>query len=314
MMPATSEGCLLCRGQVGTVLDRVYDTRFGIPDEYRIAGCSQCGLEQTRPIPSQLDLKTLYEQHYNFSGEANTRYTRLRAAFHRSRLYSLFVIFDGDISFHSRKGTGRLLDVGCNEGRGLGLYREHGFQAEGLELNSRAAAAARAAGFTVYEETLEQFHPEEPYRHIVLSNVLEHTLDPAGMLGHVRRLLAPNGRVYISCPNRKSWLRDIFGRAWINWHVPFHISHFSHDDLATLLRPPEWNVVEQRQETPALWVAHSIIASLFFRRGQVNHRLRSPILVPGLMAMVRGLGFPLLWLGNRLGRGDCLIVVAERQG
>jgi hypothetical protein len=36
-----------------------------------------------------------------------------------------------------------LLDVGCNEGRGLSLCADNGFQAEGLELNEAAAALAR---------------------------------------------------------------------------------------------------------------------------------------------------------------------------
>ena len=42
-----------------------------------------------------------------------------------------------------------LLDVGCNEGRGLTMYAGNGFQAEGLELNRVAADAARQKGFVV---------------------------------------------------------------------------------------------------------------------------------------------------------------------
>jgi hypothetical protein len=32
------------------------------------------------------------------------------------------------------------------------------------------------------------------------------------------------------------------------------------------------------------------------------------------MALARGLLFPLLWLGNRVGYGDCLLRVARRTG
>ena len=45
------------------------------------------------------------------------------------------LILEGDFSFHRPKGTGRLVDIGCNEGRGLKIYSRNGFQAEGLELN-----------------------------------------------------------------------------------------------------------------------------------------------------------------------------------
>ena len=36
-----------------------------------------------------------------------------------------------------------------------------------------------------------------------------------------------------------------------------------------------------------------------------------PLLVVGLMTAARGLLFPLLWAANRLGRGDCLLAVAQ---
>ena len=50
---------------------------------------------------------------------------------------------DGDISFYSKHGKGRLLDIGCNEGRGLPIYKTNGFVVEGLEVNELAAAKAR---------------------------------------------------------------------------------------------------------------------------------------------------------------------------
>ena len=48
----------------------------------------------------------------------------------------------------------------------------------------------------------------EAYDVAVLSNVLEHALDPAVMLCDVARILKPGGEVWISCPNAASWLRN----------------------------------------------------------------------------------------------------------
>ena len=42
-------------------------------------------------------------------------------------------------------------------------------------------------------------------------------------------------------------------------------------------------------------------------------RQRSAPLVAGLMVIARGLLFPLLWWGNRTGRGDCLVIKALRR-
>jgi SAM-dependent methyltransferase len=303
--------CLICGASTNEVLPDVVDTRFGVPGQYSVCECSACGLEQTLPRPLPDDLKRLYEAYYNFGGERGTTYTRLRAWFFASWLYRVWITLDGDGSFHARRGRGRLLDIGCNEGRGLNIYRHNGFSPEGLELNPRAAAVARSAGFMVYETLLEDFRPAVPYDAVVLSNVLEHSLDPKRMLLDIARILKPEGQVWISCPSNQSWLRRLFGRAWINWHVPFHIVHFSSTTLRGLLVETGFTDIELSQITPALWVASSIITGMFARSGRPTRQLRSPVLILALVGFARAILFPLLYLGNRLGRGDCLIAVAN---
>jgi SAM-dependent methyltransferase len=290
----------------------LFDTRFGIVGSFEVCRCPHCGLEQMSPKPTPGDLKELYERYYNFSGEHGTLYTRLRQRFFSSRLYRGWIWLDGDISFHSRQGSGRLLDIGCNEGRTLQNYRRNGFQAEGLELNERAAQVARAAGFKVFTEALDDFVPPSAYEVVVLSNVIEHALDPAAMLQSARRLLDHRGQLWISCPNSQSSMRSLFGRWWINWHVPFHITLFSADTLRTLLEGAGFERIAVRQITPALWVASSIVARLFARPGQPTRQLRNPLLMAGLVLSVRGFLFPLLYWANLSGQGDCLVVTATR--
>jgi len=304
-----AEPCLLCGAAAHPVLTNVRDNRFGLPGAWTILGCASCGLEQTAPRPTGPQLKTLYETYYNYGGESGTAYTGWREKLLMSPFYRLFLKLDGDVSFHTERGSGRLLDVGCNEGRGLVLYRRNGFKPEGLELNSRAAEVARSRGFMVYETDIAELQPSLPFERVVLSNVLEHALDPRQMLGHIRRLLVPGGEVWISLPNRRSALRTLFGRHWVNWHVPFHIVHFDAGALRRTLAESGFAPVEERQVTPALWVALSAIAAAFPDKPRMQ---RQPLLVAALMGIARGLLFPLLWAMNRAGRGDCLVVKARR--
>ena len=304
--------CLLCGGELRKIASGLFDTRFGINGIYDVAICHQCGLEQITPVPTAAELKNLYESHYNFGGEKGTLYTNLRERFLSSALYRLWIRLDGDISFHGRVGGGRLLDIGCNEGRGLKIYAHNGFQAEGLELNETAADVARRAGFRVHTCDLSDFNPAALYDVVVLSNVLEHSLAPNQMLLDVGRLLKSGGQVWISCPNSRSWLRKAFGSFWINWHVPFHISHFSADTLQKLLTQTGFTAVETAQITPALWVSSSVIARLFAKKGRPTRELRNPILMLGLLTVSRLFCFPALWIGNRRSRGDCLLVLAAK--
>ena len=304
--------CLLCNGTLEKSVGELFDTRFGIEGTYEVWRCLDCDLEQIFPVPTPAEMGRLYESYYNFGGERGTAYTRLREWFFSSWLYRAWIFLDGDISFHGRKGAGRLLDAGCNEGRGLRIYARNGFQVEGLELNPTAAAVARGAGFTVHVGDTTDFTAPAGYDVIVLSNVLEHAPDPKKVLSTARGNLKPGGQLWISCPNSRSWLRKLFGRSWINWHVPFHISHFSAETLLHLLTDAGFHNVELRQIMPALWFTQSCIALLFAREGRKNTQLRNPFLTLALMVFARFVLFPALWLGNRLGRGDCLLVVATK--
>ena len=304
--------CIVCGGELDRNIVNVFDTRFGIAGKYCVRQCSVCKLEQIFPVPLPADLKTFYESYYNFGGESGTVYTRLRELFFQSFLYRLWIRLDGDISFHGRPGSGSLIDIGCNEGRSLRMYAQNGFKVEGLELNEKAAMVARAANFTVHVGDVGHLRPSTLYDVAVLSNVLEHSTDPRQMLLDVHHILSQKGQVWISCPNSRSWLRRAFGTRWINWHPPFHISHFSPETLRNLLRQTGFNTIEMRQATPALWLSMSLIAKVFAKEGQPTRELRNPILIASLLCLVRSLLFPILWIQNRAGRGDCLLLIAEK--
>ena len=306
--------CILC-GITKQAIEpyTVFDTRFGIKEEYEIGRCGTCGTEQLRSPPFAKQLKELYETYYNFEGEKGTTYIRYREYFFSSFLYTFWLIIDGDVSFHLERGSGPLLDIGCNEGRGLTIYQKHGFAAEGLEFNEQAAAEAKSRGLSVYTEPLEVFHPQEPYDVVVLANVLEHSLDPENMLSRAHRILKPGGQLWISCPNSQSWLRGVFGKYWINWHVPFHITFFSATTLKLLLNDTGFVVLKSRCVSPALWFAQSVIAKLFTVKGKKTYAQRSSMLLGSLMLFARLVLFPALWLGNLLGRGDCLVLEAEKR-
>ena len=304
--------CLLCQQACQPVLTGLFDDRFGAPGTYSIMQCPHCGLGQTWPQPPEDTLKDLYEGFYNAGIEPGSTYRRLRERFLSSGLFRLWLRWDGDISFHRPRGTGRLLDVGCNEGRGLSIYAANGFQAEGLELNEQAAAQARARGFTVHTQPLGQLTPVAPYDVAVLSQVLEHAPDPVAMLGQLRGVLQEDGEVWVSCPNAASRWRRVFGRHWINWHVPFHLWHFSPENLTEILARAGFSLTQLQTVTPSLWITQSICGKLGKRVGQANRLLRSSPVVAGLMLAARGLLLPFFRRDDGNLQGDCLVARARK--
>lgn len=97
----------------------------------------------------------------------------------------------------------RVLDVGCGQGFFLEECRRRGAEAEGIELNSTAAAAGRAKGFEVHEEMLEDFANRHVAKFDVVSlfQVLEHVAAPVELAAQAFRCTTPTGRLIIAVPN-----------------------------------------------------------------------------------------------------------------
>ena len=319
-MKETTEVCLLCGNELIPILERLWDDRFGAPGYYTIAKCRFCGTEQTIPRPSTDALRSLYERYYNFGSaeiRGRKRYEKFRERLIDSALYRFWLLLDGDISFHrvpanSIVASKRLLDVGCNEGRGMERFRANGFEVEGLEVNRVAADAAQARGFKVYTAIIEDLHVDVPFNVIVFSNVLEHTANPRAVLRAANRLLGKGGEIWISLPNSGSIFRKIFGRGWINWHVPYHLVHFRSQTLLALLRQENFTSHSCKSLTPALWIVQTVLATIFAKPGVPTKQLRQMLVVTAGIVCVRLLFFPILWLANAMHRGDALLIRARR--
>lgn len=321
-MSPTSENCLLCGGALTPVLDGLRDPRSGAPDAYVIHRCKHCGAEQTLPRlePAALQRLARLAQKADPSAQKSAGKTalgRFRDRLRRGRFYPWWLRLDGDVSFQLARGRGRMLAVGCGDADVLARYRASGFAVEGWSHDRQAATAARDAGFTVHDgdpiTDPEQFESGAPYDVIVLANVLPLSRDPQALLRALNRHLAPGGEFWISLPNSASLFREMFGRYWINWHVPFSAVHYAPTTLRHLLAESGFLVRDMACVTPALWLTQSILVGLYSWPDKPTDRLDKPTLLAGWMLVLRGFFFPTLFFLNRALRGDCLVVRARRR-
>jgi SAM-dependent methyltransferase len=90
----------------------------------------------------------------------------------------------------------------------MGVAKELGWQAEGLEPNPKAANLARQMGFKVHEGFLTAGSARQlpgGYQCVVMSDVIEHLADPAEAVRLAKKLLAPAGFLMMSTPNLESF-------------------------------------------------------------------------------------------------------------
>jgi SAM-dependent methyltransferase len=105
---------------------------------------------------------------------------------------------------HEKLEPGRLLDVGCGDGAFLEFAQSKGWKGLGFDYETRMIALARERGVEVVATDFESFckgrRPGE-FDAASLFDVLEHTPEPARLLGLLTPLLKVGGRVVITLPN-----------------------------------------------------------------------------------------------------------------
>ena len=110
-----------------------------------------------------------------------------------------------DVTRHFEPST-RLLDVGC----GTGWLAAHFPDYVGVDGSHDAVAAATAKGRDVRLADVDEPlpFPDASFGGVVLKDLLEHVGDPVAVVGEVRRVLAPGGRVFASSPDAQKWVWD----------------------------------------------------------------------------------------------------------
>ncbi len=105
---------------------------------------------------------------------------------------------------------GRLLDIGCGNGRLLLMAKRAGWRVKGLELSADMAAwAAERVGCEVLTDDFLQLQPapedRESFDVVCLRHVLEHLPEPLLAMQKISALLRPGGLLLVEMPNIEGW-------------------------------------------------------------------------------------------------------------
>jgi 2-polyprenyl-3-methyl-5-hydroxy-6-metoxy-1,4-benzoquinol methylase len=253
----------------------VRDRFVGIPGEWSHRRCQnpECGLVWLDPMPLPEELGKLYSAYFTHAaregsepgGSGNDLKRRERASLagalgyaelregagslpDRLRGWSPFVRERAgrSVFWLPAAERGRLLDIGCGNGRFLNRMRSLGWEVAGVDFDAEAVRVAREHyGLDARCGSADAvgFEPAS-FDVVTLSHVLEHVPDPAAALARCASLLRPGGEILVWVPNFESPFRSLFGAAWFPYEVPRHRWHFRPADVAALLVRAGLAVVE----------------------------------------------------------------------
>ena len=135
-------------------------------------------------------------------------------------------------------GRDPVLEIGCGRGEFLGLLREAGTEAEGVDLDEGMTEKARADGFNVTQaDAIAFLHddpPPGPYGGVYCAHLLEHLVpdEVVRLMAGVRRVLRPGGRFVAATPNPACYavLTHDF------WRDPTHVRFYDIEVLEFFCR------------------------------------------------------------------------------
>ncbi len=251
--------CDYCGSARADVLLAGRDRAHGLPGEFNVVVCGECGLARTNPRPTLASLAAAYPeeypQHQAADLDVGPPQGMLRWALVNVRHYPLGPKANAAVRLLLRpaaaaalagrralgyvdyQGQGRLLDFGCGVGRYVARMAAAGWRAEGVDSSAQAVGIGRQAGLALHEGTIPGLDlAPGSFDVVTLWQALEHVPSPKATLEAVARLLVPGGRVLVVGPRLDSLEARWFGPCWFGLELPRHLTHFT---AATLRRHVE---------------------------------------------------------------------------
>jgi len=212
-------------------------------------------------------------------------------------------VFEYCIAFHEAVGTrlgenhkaffkyfpsnvrGRLLDVGCGDGRFLRHAKEQSFEVWGIDFDKKSVEnVKRNLGIdTIFSMSLEEFYEYAKEKNlkfdvITFFEVLEHQDKPREFLEMVIGLLKEGGYIAGSVPNRESMfvkiIRDNHGD-----YPPHHFLRFSKSSLEKALSFSGFKDVEvYKLDFPFIELFPYLEKKLFGNLDKLKIKLKSMVL------------------------------------
>lgn len=330
----TTVTCACCGAALSCGRDVVFDDRYGHPGSFHLASCPSCNAVETLPRLSEKDLPALYTDYYprrDLAPESVCIPLRSPTDW-RIRVSRWWQGTNNQGQYYAKQGM-TVLDYGCGAGQSLLDLRAIGANAYGIEADANVARIAAHHQLKIHIGSIyDNPFPDVKFDLIILNQVLEHIPEPEVVLEILAGRLTIGGRLIVAVPNAGSIYCKLFGKRWINWHIPYHLHHFNRSCLQTLGQRTGWQPLSTRTITPNLWTVLQLRALMFPAMHGVPNPMWSPNVSPpsdtkpgvGTRIFGRALrltirfGMPILGVLNRavdlMGMGDSLLFVFVRQG
>jgi len=225
--------CPICKSKDINFIIKAIDHTVS-HEEFEIWQCNVCTLRFTQAIPGKEEIAAYYKSE-EYISHSDSEKGLINSLYHKVRKRTL-VSKKKLIEKYTGLSDGKILDVGCGTGAFLHTMHTAGWQITGLEPDETARLKAQQLYNLHVQEAGALFElRSETFDAITLWHVLEHVHDLHEYVDQLKKLLKPNGRLFVAVPNYTSYDQRIYKAYWAGYDVPRHLYHFSPDAMINLL-------------------------------------------------------------------------------
>lgn len=143
----------------------------------------------------------------------------------------------------------KILDVGCGTGVLAGILTDYGYDVTGIDISDSAIEKCHEKGINAYVQDLSEpfSFKEREFDCILMSEVLEHIVDPIQVLRKLRAVLKPGGVMIITTPNSVFFtrrLRYLIGKSSTETQNFSHLRFFSKKLLSSVVTAAGFQIVD----------------------------------------------------------------------
>jgi SAM-dependent methyltransferase len=219
--------------------------------EFQIYRCESCGTGFLNQPPHVQWLQSIYE----YSGQALTQAITLEDVLTREAKFPNCKVDAERMSHQADRlnisGYGQALDIGSGFGFYTQALRRLSYRTVSINPGKYENEVFRNLnGDEPLAVMFENYKPSEQFGVVMMSQVLEHLLEPNQAINKVSGLLAPGGVLACAVPNYDSFLVKLLGTKdnaclW----VPEHVNYFTEKGLRALVERNGFRVVKVEQIT-----------------------------------------------------------------
>ena len=183
----------------------------------------------TFPKPKASELHLFY-QSQQYISHTDARTSLLDIVYQWVKKYAIAKKIAVINSLHPTKG--QILDIGAGTGDFAAAASRDGWEVTAVEPSASAAALAQQKKIQCQQDSTKLL--SNAFDVITMWHVLEHVPDLEKQITELKRLLKPNGTIFVAVPNYKSFDAKHYGRFWAAFDVPRHLWHFSKNSIKAI--------------------------------------------------------------------------------